>query len=191
MFNNLHVAGRSLLTAVVFLMLTSQVQAAAETGEYLKYQEPQATTSSWLSTGGYILSLILTFLLVLALAYLTSRFLGQKIGQGRGYGTGKVYATLALGPNRAVYVVEMAGKFMVLGVTEQSITLLNEITSPSEIEQLKAAQNNPAMPPEQFSYVFSRQLQSLKQLQKDFQFAFHTDNRESHVKEQETDIRKR
>lgn len=191
MFGNLRVHGSILLFVSWLFLFTGQVLAAAETGEYLKYQEPQPATSSWLATSGYIVSLLLTFLLVLALAYLTSRFLGQKMMTSGGrFGNGKIYATLSLGPNRAIYVIEIAGKFMVLGVTEQNITMLNEITSLSDIEQLKATQSV-AVPPEQFSSVFYRQIDLLRQMQKKSLFSFTSDTSEFHAKEQDTDSRKR
>ncbi|WP_094607598.1 hypothetical protein SPSIL_023160 [Sporomusa silvacetica DSM 10669] len=190
MFGNLRVHGSILVFVSWLFLFTGQVLAAAETGEYLKYQEPQPATSSWFATSGYIVSLLLTFLLVLALAYLTSRFLGQRMTSGGRFGSGKIYATLSLGPNRAIYVIEIAGKFMVLGVTEQNITMLNEITTLSDIEQLKATQNI-AMSPEQFSSVFHRQIGLLRQMQKKSPFIFTSDTPEFREKEHDTDTRKR
>ena len=190
MFNNLRVGSGVLIIFGFLILFAGQVLAAAETGEYLKYQEPQPATSSWLATSGYIVSLLLTFLLVLGLAYLTSRFIGKKMAAGGGLGNGKVYATLSLGPNRAVYVIEIAGKFMVLGVTEQNITMLTEINSLSDIEQLKSTQNL-GMPPEQFSSVFHKQLGVLKQMQRKFPYTFSSDTPEFPEKEHETDSRKR
>lgn len=186
---NWRVSGR-IFAVGVLSMLAGQVLAAAETGEYLKYQEPQPTSSSWLATGGYILSLLLVFLVVLGLAYLTSRFLGARMSRGGGFGNGTIYATLSLGPNRAVYVVEIAGKYLILGVTEHNITLLNEITSQTDIEQLMASQNM-VTPPEQFSNVFYRQLNLLKQMQLKFPRNFTSDTPQFREKENETDIRKR
>lgn len=191
MRSNFHVSGSIVLITIVLLLLTGQVLAAAETGEYLKYQEPQPTASSWLATSSYIISLLLTFLVVLGLAYYTSKFLAHRMTRAGGFG-GKVYSTLSLGPNRAVYVVEIAGKFMILGVTEHNITLLNEITSLTEIEQLKALQ--PAansIPPEQFGSIFCRQIVSLKQMQNKFPLVFGSDTPTMRDKEPESDNRKR
>ncbi|SMC65845.1 flagellar biosynthetic protein FliO [Sporomusa malonica] len=179
-----------LVIFLITLLFTTHGLAAGETGEYLKYQEPQPPASSWLAASGYIVSLVLTFLLVLGLAYFTSRFLAQRINGSTGLNSGKIHATLSLGANRAVYVVEIAGKFMVLGVTEHSISLLKEITALEDIEQLKVPMNN-NLPPEQFENVFHRQLNSLKQLNKRFPAAFGSDTRELNEKEHENDIRKR
>lgn len=175
---------------ILLCMFSGTALAAAETGEYLKYQEPQAATTSWLATGGYIFSLLLTFALVLGLAYFTSRFLGKRMASGGGLGNGKVYATLSLGANRAVYVVEIAGKYMVLGVTEHNISLLAEINSLADIEQLKTSEIN-RLPPEQFSSIFYKQLGLLRQMQKKFPYTFSSDTPEFPDKEHGTDSRKR
>lgn len=174
------------------LLLTGQVLAAAETGEYLKYQDPQPATPSWLATSSYIISFLLTFLVVLALAYFTSRFLAQRMPRAGGFGNGKVYTTLFLGPNRAVYVVEIAGKIMVLGVTEHNISLLGEITSSTDIEQLKAMQNTASVPQnEQFSNIFQRQLISLKEMHRSFPLIFGSDTPKISEEEVKNDSRKR
>ncbi|WP_425060869.1 hypothetical protein SCACP_16240 [Sporomusa carbonis] len=190
MRNNLHFFGSSLAVISALSLLTVQVLAAGEPGEYLKYQEPQPTTSSWLVTGGYVISLIVTFLLVLGLAYFTSRFFAHKMAGPGGFGSGKIHATLALGPNRAIYVVEIAGKFMVLGVTEHNITLLQDITSQADIDQLNAVKNS-GLPSEQFDTVFHRQLVLLKQMPKKFPAVFGSDTHEINEKEHENDNRKR
>lgn len=134
--------------------------------EYLKYQEPQSqvsATSSWLSTITYIISLLVTFAAVICLAFFTSRFLGKKLGGFSSHHGNKVIATLPLGNNRAIYVVEVAGKFLVLGVTDQSITLLQEITDKAEIEKMYLL-GQPNYEQDQFQNVFQRHLASLQQI---------------------------
>lgn len=180
--------GSILVFFLITLLFTAHGLAAGETGEYLKYQEPQPPASSWLAASGYIVSLVLTFLLVLGLAYVTSRFLAQRFTGSSGSNSGKIHTILPLGPNRAVYVIEIAGKFMALGVTEHNISLLKEITAPEDIEQIRASTN---IPPEQFEDVFHRHLKSLKQFNKRFPAAFGSDTREINEKEHENDSRKR
>ena len=158
--------------------------AAEPTGEYLKYQEPQpATYSSGLSTFSYIFSLLITFTIVIGLAYFASRFVGQKMGNKLAVGNHKIIATLPLGTNRAVYIVEIAGKFLVLGVTDHTINVLQEITDIGEIEKMKA---QPISVPEaQFDKVFQRQLASLQQLSLKFPNVFnpHDQNEQKHEEE--------
>ena len=51
---------------------------------YLQYQEPaKAASGSTMGTLAYVLSLIILFIGVIALAYLTSRFIAAKMGGGR------------------------------------------------------------------------------------------------------------
>lgn len=146
--------------------------AAEPTGEYLQYQEPQAAThSSGLSTFTYIFSLLVTFTIVIGLAYFASRFVGQKMASRLGSSNQKIVSTLSLGTNRAVYVVEIAGKFLILGVTDHTINVLQEITDIGEIEKMKA---EPISVPEaQFDKVFQRQLASLQQLSLKFPNVFN------------------
>lgn len=109
-----------LLIAAVHL---SPVYAAAQPGDYLNYQEPKPAGTSWFSTLAYMFSLLITFIVVIGLAYFTSRFVGQKMGKTAASSDNKVILTLPLGANRGVYVVEVAGKFLVLGVTDHNINL--------------------------------------------------------------------
>lgn len=157
------------------------IYAAEPTGEYLQYQETKpAVYSSGLSTVTYIFSLLITFAAVIGLAYFASRFLGKKMGNRSASQHHKVVATLPMGANRAVYVVEIAGKFLILGVTDHTINVLQEITDLTEIEKLKV-QHVP-VPETQFDQVFQRQLASLQRLSPKFPNVFnvHTKNEQEH-----------
>ncbi len=156
--------------ALATLLLCGSVFAAGQGGEYLAYQEPQPAGSSWLSTAAYLFTLLVTFLLVIGLAYYTSRFLGQKMSRYSGAGDNRVLASLPLGQNRGVFVVEVAGKFLVLGVTDHSINLLQEVTDPEAIERLRTTA--PSLPPSQFDDIFKRQLASLQQMSQKFPGVF-------------------
>ena len=153
------------------IFFVGQVYAAESNGDYLQYQEPKPGTSvSWFSTASYVFSLIITFAVVIGLAYFASRFLGKKLGSLSANGSSRVISMLSFGANRAVYTVEIAGKFLVLGVTDQSITVLQEITNPEEIERLKEEQL--AMPENQFDTIFQKQLASLQRISQTFPTAF-------------------
>ncbi|MEN6413180.1 MAG: flagellar biosynthetic protein FliO [Veillonellales bacterium] len=167
-----------LVAAIIF---SSAAFAADSNGEYLTYQEPQLTASfSWWSTIGYVFSLLLTFALVIGLAYFTSRFLGQKMGRLSVTDDQKILATLPLGPNRAVYVVEIAGKCLVLGVTDHSISLLQELTESEQIEKMRA--HLPAAPAAGFDSIFQRQLASLQHMTQKFPAVFDAYNKSSEPK---------
>lgn len=183
---SIHFKYRKVLLFCLFAIITaSQVYAADANGGYLNYQEPQpSATSSWLSTIAYVFSLVATFAVVIGLAYFTSRFLGQKMGQASVVGDNRILVTLALGPNRAVYIVEVAGKFLVLGVTENNITLLEEITDQIRIEKLK--QQPAAMPASnQFDEIFQRQLASLQHMSQKFPTVFNNKDRSEQQDERE------
>jgi len=149
------------------------VYAAEPSGEYLQYQEQKPTvSSSGLSTLTYVFSLLITFALVIGLSYFAARFWGQKMGNKLSSSNHKIVATLPLGTNRAVYIVEIAGKFLVLGVTDHTINILQEITDIGEIEKMKTKPIS--VPEDQFDKVFQRQLASLQQLSLKFPNVFNS-----------------
>ena len=141
----------------------------SSSGGYLsQYQnvDPHPTGTSWLSTIAYLLSLIVIFVFVIALAYYVSHYLGGHFGRElRQNGSGTLLTQLPLGPNRSVCVVEIAGHIMVLGVTDHNITLLREITDIKEIEKLHlsdAAETND----KNMTGMFGRQFNSLDKISK-------------------------
>lgn len=134
---------------------------------YLTYQEPAATQSSWLSTISYIISLLFVFALIAGLAYFTSRFLGNKLSfRGKSKST-KILETLPLGPNKCIYVVEIAGSVMLLGVTDKEITLLKEIVDEIEIEKIRTSASD-NIDDFDFNNIFNKQINSLESISKKF-----------------------
>lgn len=166
------------LVVAVLVLLPGLIYAAPEQGGgYLQYQEPKPVGASWLSSVGYLVTLLLTFAVVIALAYFTSRFIGYKMGGMAKNVNSQILWTLPLGANRAVYVVEIVGRLMVLGVTDHSIQLLQEITDPQEISQLKSTQATRLGHP--FEKVFQSQLSSLQQMSKSFSGVFERHQKNS------------
>jgi flagellar protein FliO/FliZ len=130
-----------LLTALALVYWSSavQVRAAGEpgTGRYLEYQEPVVTGgASVSSTFAYILGLLLAFGFVLLLAWLASRFIGARF-LPRLPAAGQVLYAMPLDHNKRIVFVEVSGAVLVLGVTEQSVSLLKEIAGAEEIQRLK------------------------------------------------------
>jgi len=161
-----------LLLIIVTITSFFQVGAEEQQGDYLKYQEPQvATSTSWLSTFAYVLSLLATFAVVIGLAYFTSRFLGQKMTNISASGSNKIVTALPLGPNRFVYVVEIAGSYLVLGVTDHTITLLKELTTDEEIEKIRG-QELIYSDVNQSNSTFQRHLASLQKMSQKFPTVF-------------------
>ena len=153
------------LVMSVVLLPDNMAAAAASAGGYFAGYEntdPKPTSMSWWSTLAYIISLLIVFAFVVVMAYFASRFLSGRFCNTVSASGGRILDHLPLGPNRSVCVVELAGRFLMLGVCEGGISLLGEITDPREIEQLqRKAVLNPIG-----DTAFSDQLNSIQQLVK-------------------------
>ena len=170
-----------LLVWLFFALLLPSVGMAADGGGYLAGYEnhdptPNGTPGvSWWSTIAYVASLVVVFLFVAGLAYYVSKILGGRFGRSVSGGGGRVLENLPLGPGRSACVVELAGRLLLLGVTEHSITLLGEIEDAEEVEQvLKKSLEESPMP---FSGTtgFERQFGSLDKLAKRIPTMFKND----------------
>ncbi|CUH96099.1 hypothetical protein P22_2187 [Propionispora sp. 2/2-37] len=159
-----------LLVCFVAAILPETVLAEDSSRAYLQYQDPKPPEVSWVSSVAYVFSLLITFAVVLLLAYFASRFVGQKMGKVSAASGGQVLRTIPLGGNRGIYVVEIAGKVLVLGVTDHAIALLQEITAEEEIAKLKNMSD--AMPASQFETLLQKQLTSLQQMTHKFPGVF-------------------
>ena len=130
-----------ILIALFCVTLNIGCEAAGTDGGYLAGYDtetvPKPTAVSWWSTLAYLLSLVAVFAFVVILAYFAARFIGGRFNAARSSGGGRVLENLPLGPNRSVCVVKIAGRVFLLGVTENNITLLSEITDDEEIETLQ------------------------------------------------------
>ncbi len=131
-------------------------------GGYLNYQEPQPNTGLAGGLSGFLygFSLLITFAIIIGLAYFTSRWLGGKMGSSVAVGADRIISTLPLGPNRSVVVAEIAGKVLILGVTDHAVNLLQEITGEDERQKVLARQ--PVGNPDNFEQIFKKQLTSLQ-----------------------------
>lgn len=103
------------------------------------YQDPQAEPApNGLVT---ILSLLFKLGLVIALIYATVwvlRFLNHRTANTfTGQQSVSVLETTRLGPNREIYVVEVANKVLVLGATGTALSLLTEITDADALDGLR------------------------------------------------------
>ena len=142
---------------LVLSVLSPDCLAAADSaggGGYLSGYEnadPKPSQMSWWSTLAYVISLVVVFAFVVVMAYFASKFLG-----------GRMLEHLPLGPHKSVCVVELAGKILMLGVTDQQVTLLGEVTDPEEIERLR--RQSVVQPIE--TGMFASQLSSLDELTK-------------------------
>jgi flagellar protein FliO/FliZ len=160
------VIGLTLVCGVIGLAAAAEPVSPSAAPGYLQYQDPAAKPAgtAW-GTFAYVLSLILLFIGVIFLAYLASRFLATKMG-GISHSAGTaIHMTLALGPNRNIHLVEMAGRFFVVGATEHTIQMLFAIDSPEEIARIREIAQA-AVP--SFEAALGSQISALKQIRDRF-----------------------
>ncbi|HUZ78713.1 MAG TPA: flagellar biosynthetic protein FliO [Chloroflexota bacterium] len=116
------------------------------------YQDPQATpTPNGLLT---FLSLGLKLVIVLVLIYAT--VLGLKWLNGRtartfaGHTNMRVLESNRLGPNRDVYLLEVADRVLVIGATGSSMNVLSEITDSGALDLMREKPEAPLAAAEPF-----------------------------------------
>lgn len=101
-----------------------------------EYQEPVQVAAP--DMGSLLLRLTISLIIVIGLAVLVIKFLQR---QASFSGTGRwirILDQVAIGPNRALILAEIAGKIYVLGVTDHNITKLMEIKNASQADFLAA-----------------------------------------------------
>lgn len=145
--------------------LTLTVMANEETG-YLTYREPGVNASaSTLSSVSYVFSLLLTFAIVVGLAYLTSKFLSRRLAPATQGSRMLIRDVVSLGANKSLYLVEIGNKVFLLGVTEQSITPVKEFTDEKFIAELRASGDLfPSKTPANFPNIFQQQIDVLQRM---------------------------
>ncbi|MCI6285144.1 flagellar biosynthetic protein FliO [Selenomonas sp.] len=135
--------------------------AAGSSGYLSGYENPDPRPSpvSWWSTLAYLVSLLVIFGFVVAMAYFAARFLGGHFGKNVSRHGGRLLVQLPLGPKSSACVVEIAGRTFLLGVTEANVSLLAEITDPGEIEALERV--SATLPARPDGTLFNTQLGAL------------------------------
>jgi flagellar biogenesis protein FliO len=95
---------------------------------------------------GTVLRIISSLIAVIILAFALSWILQKKGGFGSNV-FGKVLGILPLDSKRCIYLVDIMGKVLILGVTESNISLLSEITDKATIDSLRFQNETPGMIP--------------------------------------------
>ncbi|WP_196594661.1 flagellar biosynthetic protein FliO [Pectinatus sottacetonis] len=163
------------LSAAIFLfcwfvpVYTVLAAGDSSSGGYLsQYQNtnPHPTSVSWISTLGYLLSLIAIFAFVVGLAYYVSHYLGGHFAKSTTQSDNiSLLSHFSLGPNRSICIVDIAGHILILGVTDHNISLLKEITDDEEITKLRLATEN-KIHQKDILGVFGQQFNSLEKISK-------------------------
>ena len=86
------------------------------------------TAGSWLSSLGQLMSVLAIFVIVLLLAWLTTRFLaGYQQGQMRNQNL-KIIETLRLTANNYIQIIEAGDVYLVIAVSRDHVDKLAEFT---------------------------------------------------------------
>lgn len=89
------------------------------------------------------IKIVVVLALVVLVIYLIFRFLrkAMKINEDAGE-KAVIISSQSLGPGKAIQVIYIATKYLIIGVTNDNINLITEITDPKEIERLELQINN-------------------------------------------------
>lgn len=83
---------------------------------------------SLISNIGTVLMVILVFILILYMAYFATKKLGKRLSfKGVGNKNIKIIESISVGQNKAIMIVQSAGKTMLLGITQNGINLISEL----------------------------------------------------------------
>lgn len=98
-------------------------------------------TNSMLGTLGNVLIALLAFVLIIYLAYFATKKMGKRLSiKGVGTKNIKVIESVSIGQNKAIVIVEVGGKTLLLGVTQNEITLISELDN-NKIEKSNEEKN--------------------------------------------------
>lgn len=110
---------------------------------------PQATTTynpiTQLDSFATVIRILISLTIVIIVAFALSWFL-QKRGGVRVGSLGKTIGILPIGNRRFIYMVEIANKVLILGVTDANINLLGEVTDKDTLDALRLENNTTSMP---------------------------------------------
>lgn len=131
-----------LLIIILFqLFLTVDMSFATNGSEQLNLgiderQEPKLNET--LKVGGLLLRYIISVLGILILTYWAVKTFARRTNSFTEYGEWiQVLDYMPLGNNRGFYLVEIEGKGLVLGITEQQINILATIDEQERLDELR------------------------------------------------------
>ncbi len=102
---------------------------------------------------GSSLRIISSLFAVILLAFVVSWFIQKKGGFG-GNAFGKILGILPLDNKRMIYLVDVMGRVLILGVTDNNISLLCEITDQETLDTLRLQYEKPSPGMEKlFSFI--------------------------------------
>ena len=116
-----------ILVSMVFFSLDALAQIPLSDTSYAP-----ATADYSPSMAGIILKLILSMILIVGLIYLSMYLIKKVNARAAGGGfigdTIKIIGRTFISPKQALYLVKIGQRFVVLGATENAISMINELT---------------------------------------------------------------
>lgn len=92
------------------------------------------TWGSTLENALQLIGLIIVFVLILAAAYFTSKFVGTTTVANLKNRNFNVIETYKIAPNRFLQIVEVSGKYVVIGVSKDHIEYITELDADQVIK---------------------------------------------------------
>lgn len=81
-----------------------------------------------------LIGLVIVFIIILVAAYFTSRLVGTSAVSNLKNRNFKVIETYKVAPNRFLQIIEVSGKFIVIGVSKDHIEYITEINADQVIK---------------------------------------------------------
>lgn len=127
-----------LLTFIIVLLGSFQVLAQPNQG-YLDYNNPEPAKPPNLFWE--LIKVVFSLAIVLGVAYLIFQFLSKRSPLFTRGQFITIIENTFIAPNKSISIVEVGNRFLIVGVTEQNITLLTEITDNQVIAIFKEKKN--------------------------------------------------
>lgn len=106
---------------------------------------------------GSVLGVLIGFAIILYLAYMATKIMGKRMTiNGKGNKNIKILESVSLGQNKALMIIEVTGKTLLIGITSNEITLVSELDS----KNLKIEDNEKNAETMEFSKAFKKVLEN-------------------------------
>lgn len=155
-----------LVVLLNFLALTAAWVDPDSPLDLPEYNEPQPIALPGMA--GLFFKIVLSLGIIVLLTYWLTRFLNRQF-RTAGSDLIDIVDQLPLGPNRGLYIARIAGKVVVLGVTDHQIIKIMDLDDPALLQRLKqpaADRPNPQQPakPERFHQLIQQNLHRIRQI---------------------------
>lgn len=121
-------------------------EAAAEEGDLYKFEKPAVEDESY---AWVVIKTLIVLGLMVGGFYYFFKFVTKRTGvQLAAGGAVQVLSMVPLGHNKFLHIVDLAGRVLVLGVTDNAVSLIAEIKDRDEIDRIRIAGSKvvPAQP---------------------------------------------